>query len=144
MAVTVQVTFDAHDPTRLGEFWAFALGYEMDAPPPGFDTWDAALDHFGVPADERNNAYAVHDPEGIGPRLFFQRVPEPKVAKNRVHLDLRTATDLSGADRMHALELRAGELVARGATRVRLSPPDALSKGFIVMADPEGNEFCLD
>ncbi len=86
----------------------------------------------------------MHDPEGTGPRLFFQRVPEPKVAKNRVHLDLRTATELSGADRMHALELRAGELVARGATRVRLSPPDALSKGFIVMADPEGNEFCLD
>ena len=144
MSVTVQVTFDAHDPTRLGEFWAFALGYEMDAPPPGFDTWDAALDHFGVPAQERNNAYAVHDPDGVGPRLFFQRVPEAKTAKNRVHLDLRAAPGLSPEQRMPALEARAAELVARGATRVSRSEPGPMSQGFLVMTDPEGNEFCLD
>ncbi|QIK73667.1 VOC family protein [Propioniciclava coleopterorum] len=144
MSVTIQVTFDAHDPAALGEFWAFALGYDKDAPPAGFPTWEDALDHFGVPQDERNNAFAVHDPDGVGPRLFFQRVPEPKVAKNRVHLDLRAAPGLEGDDRMHALEARAGELVGRGATRVRLVPPDALNKGFIVMHDPEGNEFCLD
>ena len=144
MSVTVQVTFDAHDPTRLGEFWAFALGYEMDAPPPGFDTWDAALDHFGVPAQERNHAYAVHDPDGVGPRLFFQRVPEAKTAKNRVHLDVRAAPGLSPEERMPALEARAAELVSRGATRVSRSEPGPMSQGFLVMTDPEGNEFCLD
>ena len=144
MAVTVQITFDCADPTALAGFWCEALGYRLDPPPEGFSSWPEALKQWGVPEAERNARSACSDPDGAGPRLFFQRVPEGKSAKNRVHLDLRTATELSGADRMHALELRAGELVARGATRVRLSPPDALSKGFTVLADPEGNEFCLD
>lgn len=145
MAVTIQVTFDAHDPEALGAFWADALGYVADEPPGGFATWDALLDHYGVPADQRNTAFAVHDPDGVGPRVFFQRVPEGKTAKNRVHLDLRAAEGLQGPERMDALEARCAELVAAGATRVRRHEPDGWSSaGFIVMTDPEGNEFCLD
>jgi hypothetical protein len=72
-------------------------------------------------------------------------VPEDKVAKNRVHLDVRAAPGLDGAERMAALEVECERLVARGATRVRRSEPaPPMSAGFIVMADPEGNEFCLD
>lgn len=145
MSVTVQITFDASDPAALGAFWAEALGYVADAPPPGFATWDDALDSFGVPAAARNDAFAVHDPDGTGPRLFFQRVPEPKETKNRVHLDLRAAEGLRGDARMARLEERCAELVAAGATRLRRHEPDGWrSAGFIVMADPEGNEFCLD
>lgn len=145
MATTVQVTFDAHDPERLGTFWALALGYVPDDPPGGFATWEELLDHYNVPADRRNDAYALHDPDGAGPRIFFQRVPESKTAKNRVHLDLRAAEGLTGEDRMAALESRCTELVAAGATRIRRHEPDGMtSNGFIVMADPEGNEFCLD
>lgn len=142
MSVTVQVTFDAHEPERLGRFWAFALGYESDAPPPGFATWDAFAAHHQIPPEEF--AWAIHDPEGAGPRLFFQRVPEPKTAKNRVHLDLRAAPGLRGAARMSALAARAQELVSHGATQHRVVEATSLNQAFIVMTDPEGNEFCLD
>jgi hypothetical protein len=87
----------------------------------------------------------VVDPDGDGPRVYFQKVPEPKTAKNRVHLDLRVAAGLEGDERMAALEAECARLVELGATRVqRHEPAPPMSGGFIVMADPEGNEFCLD
>lgn len=87
MARTVQITFDCADPGRLAAFWAEVLGYQVQEPPPGFATWDEALEAFGVPPERRNDASAVVDPDGTGPRIFFQRVPEAKVVKNRVHLE---------------------------------------------------------
>ena len=82
---------------------------------------------------------------GAGPRLFFQRVPEGKTAKNRVHLDVRAAPGLQGEERMTALEAECERLVALGASRVeRHEPAPPMTAGHIVMADPEGNEFCLD
>jgi len=98
-----------------------------------------------VPAEARNSRSAVEDPEGRGPRLFFQQVPEDKVAKNRVHLDVRAAPGLVGEERMAALEAECERLVSLGATRVRRYDPEPpLGAGHLVMADPEGNEFCLD
>ena len=77
--------------------------------------------------------------------MFFQRVPEPKTVKNRVHLDVRAAPVLEGEARMAALEEEAGRLIALGATRLeRHDPAPPMDAGHIVMADPEGNEFCLD
>ena len=140
----VQVTFDCADPAALGEFWCAVLGYRLEPPPPGFDSWDAALDAWGVPAEERNSRSAVVDPAGRGPRLFFQRVPEGKQAKNRVHLDVRAAPGLRGADRLAALEARADELVALGASVVHRVEPGGMDAGHLVLQDPEGNEFCLD
>lgn len=88
---------------------------------------------------------AIEDPTGNGPRLFFQQVPESKVAKNRVHLDVRAAPGLQGENRMAALEAECARLVALGAQRLeRYEPTPPMSGGYIVMADPEGNEFCLD
>ncbi len=145
MSREIQVTFDCADPRALTDFWNAALGYETDAPPPGFDSWDAALDAFGVPPERRNDASACHDPDGHGPRLFFQRVPEGKTAKNRVHLDVRAAPGLQGDERMAALEADCERLVALGATRVaRHEPAPPMGAGHIVLQDPEGNEFCLD
>jgi hypothetical protein len=145
MSRTVQISFDCHDPNALAGFWNEALGYEYDAPPPGFATWQEALDHFGVPEEDRNNASASVDPEGDGPRLWFAKVPEDKVVKNRLHLDIRAAPGLQGDDRMAALEAECERLVALGATRFRrFEPEPPMSSGFIVMQDPEGNEFCLD
>jgi catechol 2,3-dioxygenase-like lactoylglutathione lyase family enzyme len=145
MAREVQITFDCADPAALSAFWAEALGYQLADPPPGFGSWDQALDALGVPPERRNDASAVVDPDGAGPRLFFQRVPEGKAVKNRVHLDLRAAPGLQGDERMAALEAEAERLVAHGATRLsRSEPAPPLSGGHIVMADPEGNEFCLD
>lgn len=145
MARDVQFTFDCADPAGLGAFWAEALGYRLQDPPEGFASWEQALEAFGVPPERRNDASAVIDPEGSGSRLFFQRVPERKQAKNRVHLDVRAAPGLNGDARMAALEAEAARLVSHGATRLkRYEPAPPLGAGHIVMADPEGNEFCLD
>ncbi|MBN9610050.1 MAG: glyoxalase [Actinobacteria bacterium 69-20] len=141
----VQITFDSADPGALAAFWCEALGYRLQDPPPGFDTWDAALDAWGVPAEERNSRSAAVPPEGEGgPRLFFQRVPEGKTAKNRVHLDVRAAPGLRDDERMAALAAEADRLVSLGARVMRRLEPNAIDAGTIVMQDPEGNEFCLD
>ena len=145
MARDVQITFDSADPAALAAFWAEALGYQVQPPPEGFESWEQALEAMGVPPENRNDASAVIDPEGSGPRLFFQRVPEPKEVKNRVHVDVRAAPGLAGDARMAALEEAADRLVSHGATRLaRYEPAPPLEGGHIVMADPEGNEFCLD
>jgi catechol 2,3-dioxygenase-like lactoylglutathione lyase family enzyme len=145
MASDVQVTFDCADPAALAAFWAEALGYQVQDPPEGFASWDKALDAMGVPPQNRNDASAVVDPGGSGPRLFFQRVPERKQAKTRVHLDVRAAPGLEGDERMAALEVAAVRLVSHGASRLSRHEPDPpLGAGHLVMADPEGNEFCLD
>ncbi len=153
MSRQLQVTFDARDPRTLSCFWRDVLGYVHPAPPgvelpAGADplaAWDEFLERSGVPRDERNSGSALQDPDGPGPRLFFQQVPEDKVAKNRVHLDVRAAPGLQGDERMAALEAECRRLVTLGATRVRRHEPAApMSAGFIVLTDPEGNEFCLD
>jgi catechol 2,3-dioxygenase-like lactoylglutathione lyase family enzyme len=144
VAREVQVTVDCADPAALSGFWAEVMGYRLDPPPPGFDSWVDALTAWGVPESEHNSRSAVSDPDGAGPRLFFQRVPEGKSAKNRVHLDVRAAPGLQGEERMAALEAEADRLVGLGATRVERFEPDQFTAGHIVMQDPEGNEFCLD
>ncbi len=153
MAREVQLTFDAGDPAALARFWAEALGYVIQpppgqTPPPGTDVlalWGDFLTSIGVPEERHNDACAVVDPAGAGPRVFFQRVPEGKTAKNRMHLDVRAAPDLAGDDRMAALEAECARLASLGATRQeRFEPAPPLAAGHIVMTDPEGNEFCLD
>ncbi|MDF2969466.1 MAG: Glyoxalase-like domain protein [Nocardioidaceae bacterium] len=145
MAREIQVTFDCVDPGALAPFWAETLGYRVQEPPGDFTSWDEALAAMGVPPESRNDASAIVDPEGAGPRLFFQRVPEGKGPKNRVHLDVRAAPGLQGEERMAALEAECDRLMAMGARRLRRFEPDLpLGAGHIVMADPEGNEFCVD
>ncbi|MGB7449367.1 MAG: VOC family protein [Ornithinimicrobium sp.] len=145
MSTEVQITFDCADPAALSAFWAAALSCQVQPPPQGFSSWDEALTAWGVPAEHHNDASAVTDPDGTVPRLYFQRVPEGKAAKNRLHLDLRAAPGLELEARMQALEAEAERLVALGATRLdRHEPQLPLDGGHIVMADPEGNEFCLD
>lgn len=145
MSREIQATFDSADPAALAGFWAEVLGYRIQDPPAGFETWDAALEALGIPPERRNDASALVDPTGSGPRIFFQRVPEGKTAKNRVHLDVRAAPGLAGDERMAGLEREAERLVALGATRVeRHEPAPPLQGGHIVLTDPEGNEFCLD
>jgi hypothetical protein len=144
MAREVQVTFDCADPGALAQFWAEVLGYVLQPPPPGFESWDTALEAWGVPPERRNDRSALLDPDGKGPRLFFQKVPEGKSAKNRVHLDVRAAPGLAGEDRMAALEAEAERLVALGARIDHRVEAGGMDDGFVVMADPEGNEFCLD
>src|SRR5438445_8660408 len=97
----VQVTFDCASPRAVAEFWKAVLGYVDPPTPPGFDSWDAF--DASLPAEKRDSAWACQDPDGVGPRLFFQRVPEGKTVKNRVHLDVRVGVGLTGDERVAAL-----------------------------------------
>ena len=136
-----QVTFDANEPARLADFWALALGYEIQPPPPGFDSWDDWATRMGIPEENWDDARALVDPTGEGPRIFFQRVPEGKTAKNRIHLDVNVAADAEPGQRRSFVEDAADRLVGEGATRV--GPMEERGSFWIVMRDPEGNEFCV-
>ena len=137
-----QVTFDCADPERLARFWCAVLGYVVPPPPEGFATW--AESDGSLPPEQRGSAFACLDPSGVGPRLFFQRVPEGKIVKNRVHLDVRVATGLVGDERLAVLEAECARLVALGGVRGRLLLADEENESCQVMQDIEGNEFCLD
>jgi hypothetical protein len=135
-----QVTFDCAEPERVARFWCEVLGYVVSPPPKGFASWDD-FDRSRSPED-RGSWFACSDPSGVGPRLFFQRVPEGKTVKNRVHLDVRVGTGLVGEERLAALEAECARLIPLGAVRVRLLYDG--NDACIVMQDIEGNEFCLD
>ena len=141
MATRFQVTFDAADPRQLGSFWCAALGYVEQPPPDGFETWDAALESWGVPPAQRDAAYAIVDPDDAGPRIYLQKVPEAKTAKNRVHLDVNVGEGLDGDERTAAVRDEAERLVALGASVLREIEENG--EFWIVMHDPEGNEFDL-
>ena len=143
MATTVQITFDCADPDRLAHFWADLLGYQLDSPPDGFDSWEAWLTEQGVPESEWNSASAITDPGGAGPRIFFQRVPEEKQQKNRVHLDVNAGGPRDTPDDQRRVDVDAAveRALALGASKVRLV--EERGSRFYVMQDPESNEFCL-
>jgi predicted enzyme related to lactoylglutathione lyase len=107
------LVLDCTDPEQLARFWAPALGYV----------------NLGTAG-----AYVALFPDGRrGPKLLLQRVEEAKVVKNRMHLDIEAAD----------IEAEAGRLVALGASRVSDGPCSEHGSNWIVMADPEGNEFCV-
>jgi hypothetical protein len=144
VGIAFQVTFDSADPAAHAAFWAEALHYVPQPPPDGFDSWDAAYEAEGASLEERTSWAALVDPDGVGPRLYFQRVPERKTAKNRVHLDLRSAAGAPEGQRNPTLERERERLEALGARLVNRLEPDGVNDLCLVMQDPEGNEFCLD
>lgn len=141
MGPSLQIVFDANDVPRLVAFWEEALGYQVQPPPPEFETWEDFAREKGIPEEQWDGWGALIDPDGKRPRIFFQRVPEGKSAKNRVHLDVNVGEGLDGEDRTVRVKQEADRLEGLGATRQR----EAFERGefWIVMQDPEGNEFCL-
>jgi Glyoxalase-like domain len=144
MSTAWTITFDCADPARLAAFWRRALGYADSAPPAGCATWEEWLASVGVPQEEWGDGAYIEDPEGLRPRISFLKVPEPKTAKNRVHLDVQAGggrgepQDVRWARVLAAVKLLTGA----GATVVREDLQDGVPDHF-VMADPEGNEFCV-
>ena len=140
MATDFQVTFDCSSPHELADWWAEALGWSVEPSDEafirrmvdaGYATEEQTTTHRGVLV-WRDGA-ALNSPDPGRPRVLFQHAPEPKVVKNRTHLDLRV-----GADRQEA---EVARLVGMGATELwRASQgPHA----WVTLADPEGNEFCV-
>ncbi len=143
MAHSFQVTLDANDPARLADFWIEVLDYVIQPPPAGFDTWDDWARSMEIPEEKWNDAQALVDPDGSGPRIFIQRVPEPKTAKNRVHLDVNVGGPhgTPAAERRDKVDAAAERLVAAGAAVI--GPMEQRGEYWVILADPEGNEFCL-
>nr|WP_244957093.1 VOC family protein [Candidatus Frankia nodulisporulans] len=88
-------------------------GVRFSPPPKGFATWDDFNDSRFP--ENQGSWVACIDPSGLGPRLFFQRVPEGKVVKNRLYLDVRVGSGLVGEERLVTLEAECARLVALGA-----------------------------
>lgn len=143
MPTSFQVVIDCGDPARVARFWADALGYVLQPPPDGHATWEAFLEASGTPKEDWNRFSAVIDPEGKRPRLYFQRVPEGKVVKNRVHLDLNVGggSDSALEDKRRVVDSEVERLRGLGARVVR--PVEEWGEYWVVMQDPEGNEFCV-
>lgn len=144
MALRFQLVIDCADPGRLARFWAAALAYVLEPVPDGFASWDDYYRSVGVSEDELGiDADSIVDPDGHGPRIWFQVVPEAKTAKNRLHLDVH-----AGGGRKLALETRrqrvdgeVARLAGLGATLVRVLQEPGLDHYAVAMHDPEGNEF---
>lgn len=134
------ITFYADDPQRLALFWGGVFGY-----PPA--EWDEPLKSellaAGLTEDDLSRRGLAEDPEGLGPRFFFNHASETKTGRNRLHLDIQ-ATPGKHPSR-EELETEKDRLVALGAEVVRLvdqawGPSREL---YYQLRDPEGNEFCL-
>jgi len=142
MYTKIQVVFDAAEPEKLGEFWELALGYVPEPPPEGFVSWEDFARSIGLPDEEFGSQHALVDPEGLGPRIYFQKVPERKTAKNRVHLDIRVAgREIRGEERRRLVSEHVERLMQAGATVAWET--DDIRGSSIIMRDPEGNEFCV-
>ena len=114
MPATIGLVLDCANPDRLAAFWSEALGYQ--------------------PVGEAGSYYLLLPPDQqAGPQLLPQGVPEPKTGKNRMHLDIHTPD----------IEAEASRLVDLGATRVQAEPLSEHGSNWVLMHDPEGNEFCV-
>jgi hypothetical protein len=138
----VQVTFDAAEPEKLAEFWGLALGYVAEPPPEGFASWEEFAADAGIPESDFGSQASRVDPTGVGPRLYFQRVPEGKAAKNRVHLDISVAgRGVRGEERKRLMSEHVERLIQAGASPAWIN--DDGRGDSVVLYDPEGNEFCV-
>ncbi|WP_262062325.1 VOC family protein [Streptomyces sp. STR69] len=139
MAARIDLTLDCDDAQLLAAFWRTALGYVDEPPPAPFATRAEWIAHYDPEDDgaEDDGAWLC-DPDGIGPRLSILRVPEPKTVKNRLHLDIRVPVRGGPEERWTAVRAEAERLVGAGG-RVLTE----VGGHHVVMADPEGNEFCV-
>jgi Glyoxalase-like domain len=149
MAIAIQLTIDCTDSARLSSFWRAALHYEEMPPPQGAPSWGEYFRARGLPEDEVREIEElgydkITDPDGVGPRIWFQVVPEGKVVKNRVHLDLVITDRTAPLDERKALvDKECQRMQALGASVFRVLYTEGHDYYAIVMQDPEGNEFCL-
>jgi Glyoxalase-like domain len=142
MAGKVQVVFDCKDPESLSRFYADALHYKMQDPPEGYASWKDALKASGVPEEEWNSASAIVDPEGSGPRIYFQLMETPKLGKNRLHIDVNASDKrASEVERKKQVRSEVERIAKLGA--IKQEEWDDRTGFWIVMLDPEGNEFCV-
>ncbi|WP_129669036.1 VOC family protein [Phytoactinopolyspora endophytica] len=152
MVYEISFGFDCKDVDKLSRFWLTALeGYDYPgsdpagppgSPPAGFATWEDWADANNLPENLRYQSRAIIDTTGTRPDIFFMAVPEDKVVKNRMHLDIRVGRGFEPEERAARQDDEAKRLIAAGATLIgRVNNEDGTSH--LVMQDVEGNEFCI-
>lgn len=142
-----QIVIDCKDSARMVEFWCQALGYVEEPPPNGFPTWIDFYAKIGIPKEElTDEADSIVDPEGRGPRIWFHVLPDSKICKNRLHLDLGASGGygVPMSIRRERVEAEAARLVKIGATRLETLEQEGLEHYAVAMADPEDNEFDIN
>jgi hypothetical protein len=139
----LQIVFDSRDPSSLSKFYAEALHYKLQDPPAGFESWESFLRSQGIPEEEWDNASAIIDPQGKGPRIYFQQLDTPKLGKNRLHIDINASDGLSVplAKRKEQVNSEVERLLKLGAGKQQ--ELEEMAEYCVVMVDPEGNEFCV-
>ncbi len=151
MAVRYQLVINCvGHPEPLARFWAEALGYVLEPPPAGFVTWDDWRRGVGLPESWLGRGTdCIIDPDGAGPRIWIQVVPDRKTVSNRLHLDIHASggRDLPIETRKKRVDAKAGRLCDLGATLLS-DPSEELEEGFdhyaVALRDPEGNEFDIN
>src|SRR6201994_2357553 len=146
MAIRFQLVIDCRDPELLARFWAAALGSVLEPPPEGFATWDDWRRDLGLPDSELGlGADSIVDPDGGGPRIWFHALPDAKVVKNRLHLDIHASGGAGTTDRSLPLAVRrqrvdaeAERLAGLGATITGVLGAGDLDHYAVGMLDPEG------
>lgn len=147
MPVKFQMVIDCADPNRLARFWVDVLGYRFEPPPEGFANWDDYWRNVGVPEEELGiGDDRIIDPDGQGPLIWFQKVPEGKSVKNRLHLDVRASGGRAEPIevRRQKIDAEAARLATLGATIVRSLQEEGVDHYGVAMLDPEGNEFDIN
>ena len=147
MAVGFQLVIDCTDPDRLARFWAAALGYQLEPPPAGFASCDDYWRDVGVPEDDLGiGADCIIDPDGCGPRVWFQVVPESKTVKNRFHIDVHASGGRAVPieTRRQRVDAEARRLADLGATMVGVLHEEGIDHYAVAMKDPEDNEFDIN
>jgi hypothetical protein len=153
MPARFQLVIDCKDPELLARFWAAALGYVLEPPPEGFATWDDWRRDMGLPDSELGiGADSIIDPHGDGPRIWFHVVPDAKMVKNRLHLDVHVSggrgpgqnRSVPLATRTQRVDAEARRLTDLGATFTGALSADGLDHYAVGMKDPEGNEFDIN
>ena len=138
MPIRFQLVIDCADPDRLARFWAAALGYELAPPPAGFPTWDDYYRDLGVPEEELGvGEDRISDPQGHGPDIWFQVVPEAKAVKNRLHLDILASGERTDPfeTRRQRVDAEASRLAGLGATIARVLYQEGLDHYGVAMKD---------
>lgn len=147
MPASYQIVIDCISPEPLARFWAEALHYVIAPPPTGFPSWDDWYRSVGVPDDELGiGADRIEDPNGEGPRIWFQVVPEMKSVKNRLHFDVNASGGRGSSieTRRALVDAEATRLVSLGATRLPTIDADVRDHCAVALLDPEGNEFDIN
>ncbi|WHT18604.1 VOC family protein [Crossiella sp. CA-258035] len=145
MATEWHLTIDCNDAVRMSAFWEVALRYVKKPPPAGWDSWQAFFDFKGYEdTDDFFEGAYLSDPDGTRPSFFFQEVPEKHQGKNWFHLDLKVSGGRTrpAAERVPLIEAEVARLTAAGGRVLRRVEQDG-ALDFVIMLDPEDNQFCV-